>query len=563
MYQVTSLVHSPASVGASSSPTRALSSVDLPALTLPAIASRSGPESRAPASASWSRDAGSSARSRATLTSSRTAAVSGSSADEPRSLARSAVAHALRSSRPRAEPARSRPARRSASSAARRSRSCGPRVRGALGRRQRPLRRGVQDARPGLELVAQLPAGAAQRVEAVLARSRSWPRRGSAGRRSSPAGGGSVELALPLVADQLAADEAHPDRDDAAPPRPAGAGRRRRSPRSPRAVAGMSAAAAGEQHADQLLAVRARRAGPGRTSSPRRTSTGAVSPSSSGSSDSSANVSATSARELRGPLVEQLVVLVRGAHHLALQPHLDVRPGVLGVALLDDGLDVAHDRPQPAGQVVLDVGDQSGRCRRTGTAASRCRARRACACARTGAAAPRRPRSDASGFASTCCSAATSRRSCSWRRSRGRASAARDRRVGGGLQHRGAQPVEQRREARLLVQRGVQRQARSRRNDDTAITGRSRPAFARCRRSSSTMRRHCRVQVGLGHHADRGRAALQGLAEEVDLRRGQLLRGVGHEEHAVGGAQRAEGDDRRAPTPARRRRGCRRGPARS
>ena len=39
-------VHSPASVGASSSPSRALSRVDLPALILPAIASRSGPTSR-------------------------------------------------------------------------------------------------------------------------------------------------------------------------------------------------------------------------------------------------------------------------------------------------------------------------------------------------------------------------------------------------------------------------------------------------------------------------------------------------------------------------------------
>src|SRR3954453_22003333 len=41
-YQVTTRVHSPASVGAISSPTSALSRVDLPALTLPAIATRSG-----------------------------------------------------------------------------------------------------------------------------------------------------------------------------------------------------------------------------------------------------------------------------------------------------------------------------------------------------------------------------------------------------------------------------------------------------------------------------------------------------------------------------------------
>jgi len=46
-YQVTTRVHSPASVGAISSPTRALSSVDLPALTLPAMATRSGSSKRA------------------------------------------------------------------------------------------------------------------------------------------------------------------------------------------------------------------------------------------------------------------------------------------------------------------------------------------------------------------------------------------------------------------------------------------------------------------------------------------------------------------------------------
>ena len=45
-YQVTTRVHSPASVAASRSPTSALSSVDLPALTRPAIATRSGSSSR-------------------------------------------------------------------------------------------------------------------------------------------------------------------------------------------------------------------------------------------------------------------------------------------------------------------------------------------------------------------------------------------------------------------------------------------------------------------------------------------------------------------------------------
>ena len=45
-YQVTTLVHSPASVGAISSPTSALSSVDLPAFIFPAMATRSGSSTR-------------------------------------------------------------------------------------------------------------------------------------------------------------------------------------------------------------------------------------------------------------------------------------------------------------------------------------------------------------------------------------------------------------------------------------------------------------------------------------------------------------------------------------
>ena len=45
-YQVTTRVHSPASVGAIASPTSALSSVDLPAFTLPAMATRSGSSNR-------------------------------------------------------------------------------------------------------------------------------------------------------------------------------------------------------------------------------------------------------------------------------------------------------------------------------------------------------------------------------------------------------------------------------------------------------------------------------------------------------------------------------------
>ena len=50
MYQVTTRVHSPASVGASSSPTSALSSVDFPAFTRPTIATRNGSPRR-----SWTR----------------------------------------------------------------------------------------------------------------------------------------------------------------------------------------------------------------------------------------------------------------------------------------------------------------------------------------------------------------------------------------------------------------------------------------------------------------------------------------------------------------------------
>jgi hypothetical protein len=46
-YQVTTRVHSPASVGAIASPTSALSSVDLPAFTFPAMATRSGSSKRA------------------------------------------------------------------------------------------------------------------------------------------------------------------------------------------------------------------------------------------------------------------------------------------------------------------------------------------------------------------------------------------------------------------------------------------------------------------------------------------------------------------------------------
>ena len=60
-YQVTTRVHSPASVGASRSPTSALSSVDLPAFTRPTSATRSGSSSRARWARSRATAAGSSA----------------------------------------------------------------------------------------------------------------------------------------------------------------------------------------------------------------------------------------------------------------------------------------------------------------------------------------------------------------------------------------------------------------------------------------------------------------------------------------------------------------------
>ena len=64
-YHVTTRVHSPASVAAIASPTSALSSVDLPAFTLPASASRSGSSSRSRWCCSHRSDAG---RSRYTAT---------------------------------------------------------------------------------------------------------------------------------------------------------------------------------------------------------------------------------------------------------------------------------------------------------------------------------------------------------------------------------------------------------------------------------------------------------------------------------------------------------------
>src|SRR4051812_49858977 len=69
-------VHSPASVAASSSPTRALSRVDLPALTLPAIATRNGSSRRRRARTSRGSRVSASARSSRTRTWSRRFTVS-------------------------------------------------------------------------------------------------------------------------------------------------------------------------------------------------------------------------------------------------------------------------------------------------------------------------------------------------------------------------------------------------------------------------------------------------------------------------------------------------------
>src|SRR6478735_10204116 len=90
-YQVTIRVHSPASVGASSSPTSALSRVDFPALIFPAIASRSGPVSRADSSCSsaWAR--GPVAWAAAALSSRPTSVVSWSSTAGSRSRCRRPV----------------------------------------------------------------------------------------------------------------------------------------------------------------------------------------------------------------------------------------------------------------------------------------------------------------------------------------------------------------------------------------------------------------------------------------------------------------------------------------
>ena len=59
-----------------------------------------------------------------------------------------------------------------------------------------------------------------------------------------------------------------------------------------------------------------------------------------------------------GAFGEDVVVGDRGRDHVATQPDLDVGPGVLRVAGVDDLLDVAQHRAQPALQVVLDIGDQ-------------------------------------------------------------------------------------------------------------------------------------------------------------------------------------------------------------
>jgi hypothetical protein len=52
-----------------------------------------------------------------------------------------------------------------------------------------------------------------------------------------------------------------------------------------------------------------------------------------------------------------------------------------------------------------------------------------------------------------------------------------------------------------------------------------------------------RVQVGLGQHAGRARAPAQCLLQKVELGFGELLGGVGDEEHPVRLVQRTQGDD--------------------
>ena len=205
-------------------------------------------------------------------------------------------------------------------------------------------------------------------------------------------------------------------------------------------------------------------------------------------------------------------------------------------------LDVPQHRPQPALQVVFDVGDQvlhtvgqhllPGRGRRQQT--------RGPVSARTSSSAT--TCSAFAGSVSTACSAwicwpiwsatnSTSRR--------GRGSGLRV----GRPDHPAAQEFDQLGVAGFLGQRSDRAGTPAAGTTTPAITGRSSPARSQVPLVDLDDPPPFRVQVGLGDHARRARAALQRLPQEVQFGLGQFLRGVGDEQHPVGLVERAEGDD--------------------
>ena len=174
----------------------------------------------------------------------------------------------------------------------------------------------------------------------------------------------------------------------------------------------------------------------------------------------------------------------------------------LRVAGLDDRLDVAQDRAQPLLQVVLDVGDQVLDAVGQHLLPASPWGRRAGAVARAVSVEPATTSSARAGsvehhaFGLGCCGRAGPRRS------RPRCAAACAASLADRRHDVAREEVDQRREARLLVQRRVVR-ARSRRNDDTGITGRSMPGPREVSAVQLDDAAPLRVQVGLGHDAAR------------------------------------------------------------
>ena len=77
--------------------------------------------------------------------------------------------------------------------------------------------------------------------------------------------------------------------------------------------------------------------------------------------------------------------------------------------------------------------------------------------------------------------------------------------------------------------------------EDTANIGALIPACFRWSRSISRDPPPLRIDVGLGEHAGHVRAHPDGLLDELQLGRGVLLGGVGHQEHGVRRRQRGHG----------------------